>query len=90
MPSPTEPSGEPVDCVGIDLGGRGGYSGDAALDDTPSDRSSQEELDDVVNDLIFAVQEGRPLPGIATGSTNEESRPEEPRAPPQSGPARQR
>jgi predicted lipoprotein len=44
----------------------------AALDDTPSDRSSQEELDDVVNDLIFAVQEvaDRRL-GIATGSTNE-------------------
>jgi hypothetical protein len=34
-------------------------------------RSSQEELDDVVNDLIFAVQEvaDRRL-GIATGSTN--------------------
>jgi predicted lipoprotein len=37
-----------------------------------SDRPSQEELDDVVNDLIFAVEEvaDRRL-GIATGSTNE-------------------
>jgi predicted lipoprotein len=44
----------------------------AALDDTPSDSSSQEELDDVVNDVTFAVQEvaDRRL-GIATGSTNE-------------------
>ena len=42
------------------------------LDESSSDRSTQEELDDVVNDLIFAVQEvaDRRL-GIATGSTNE-------------------
>ncbi|HEX2368275.1 MAG TPA: imelysin family protein [Acidimicrobiia bacterium] len=44
----------------------------AALDDTQSEQRSQEELDDVVNDLIFAVQEvaDRRL-GIATGSTND-------------------
>ncbi len=38
----------------------------------PSEQSSQDELDDVVNDLIFAVQEvaDRRL-GIATGSTND-------------------
>ena len=52
------------------------HDGDGWSRRIPSDRSTQEELDDVVNDLIFAVQEvaDRRL-GIATGSTNEASRP---------------